>query len=93
MSSFVDKLRLKERVEEDLYFAKQDRRLIRALHRKKLAKIAKCPDEKGKGRAEAFEERFEEISTKHKKKRHKLLRAYRALLDDIKGVCKRRRKD
>jgi hypothetical protein len=33
MSNFIDKLRLKERAEEDIYFAKRDRELIAALHR------------------------------------------------------------
>jgi len=91
MSNFVDKLRLKEAAEEDLYFAKRDIKLIQALHEKKLAKMAKCGEEKEKDQAEAFEERFEEISAKHKKKPRKLLRAYRTLLDDIKDACKRRK--
>jgi hypothetical protein len=37
MSSFVDKLRLKELAEEDVYFARKDRDLIRALRRRKEA--------------------------------------------------------
>lgn len=93
MSNFVDKLRLKEAAEEDLYFAKQDLKLIRALHGKKLAKVSKCGSEKQKETAGAFEDRFEEISAKHKKKPRKLLRAYRKLLDEIKETCKRRHDD
>lgn len=89
MNDFVDKLRLKESAEEDVYFAKQDIELIKALHKKKLAKLAKCGGEKKK-RAQSFEQRFEGISDKHRKKRHKLLRSYRALLDEIKEACKRR---
>jgi hypothetical protein len=90
MNDFVDKLRLKESAEEDVYFAKKDLELIAALHQKKLAKLAKCGGEEKK-RAKSFEKRFEAISDKHKKKRHKLLRSYRALLDEIKAVCRRRR--
>jgi hypothetical protein len=90
MSDFVDKLRLKEIAEEDLYFAKQDRELIRALHEKKLSKLAKCGNAGEKEQAETFEKRFEKVTEKHKKKPRKLLRRYRALLDDIKEVCKRR---
>lgn len=32
MTNFVDKLRLAERAEEDIYFARIDRELIEALH-------------------------------------------------------------
>lgn len=35
MSSFSDKLKLKEKAEEDTYFARRDRELIEALHRKR----------------------------------------------------------
>ena len=42
MSNFVDKIHLKELAEEDLYFAKHDRELIRALQKKQLGKLAKC---------------------------------------------------
>jgi hypothetical protein len=89
MSDFADKLRLKEAAEEDLYFAKQDRKLIQALREKKLAQVAKCADGKQKGKAADFEERFEEISEKHQRKPRKLLSAYRGLLADIKKACGR----
>lgn len=35
MTSFPDKLRLKERAEEDIYFARRDRELIDAMHRRR----------------------------------------------------------
>ena len=91
MNNFVDKLRLKELAEEDVYFAKQDVELIRALHKKKLSKLAKCGDGEEKKQAEVFEKRFEEVTEKHKNRPRKLLRRYRALLDEIKEACKRRR--
>ena len=34
MTTFVDKLKLAERAEEDIYFARIDRKLIAALHRR-----------------------------------------------------------
>jgi len=89
MSDFVDKLRLKEAADEDIYFAKQDAELIEALRAKKLAKLAKCSGEKEQ--AQVFEKRFAAISAKHKRKSRRLLRAYRALLDEVKDACKRRR--
>ncbi|MGB5835147.1 MAG: putative molybdenum carrier protein [Thiohalocapsa sp.] len=35
MTDFPDKLRLKERAEEDIYFARRDRELIEAMHRRR----------------------------------------------------------
>ncbi|NCA69325.1 MAG: hypothetical protein EOM91_04335 [Sphingobacteriia bacterium] len=90
MKDFVDKMRLKEMAEEDIFFAKQDIELIDALQKKKLVKLAKCGGSDEKQQAEAFQERFEAISEKHKKKPRKLLKSYRRLLDDIKNACKRR---
>ena len=84
MSNFVEKLRLKEMAEEDLYFAKQDLDLIKALHNKKLAKAADCSSEKCNAKAEGFEKRFERIKDKHKKKPRKLFRALSALVEDVK---------
>jgi len=89
MGDFADKLRSKEAVEEDIYFAKQDVELIEALHKKKLAKLAKCGDGEKK-QAKDFEQRFASITKKEKKKPRKLLRSYRALLDEISNACKRR---
>jgi hypothetical protein len=90
MSKFVEKLRLKELAEEDLFFAKQDVELIEALRRKKLAKLADCGGDKEQALAEDFEKRFDAVTEKHRKKPRKLLRRYRSLLDEILEVCKRR---
>lgn len=89
MGDFVDNLRLKEAADEDIYFAKQDVELIEALRAKKLARLAKCSGEKKQ--AKEFEKRFVAISAKNKRKPRRLLRAYRALLDEIRDACKRRR--
>jgi len=40
MSNFAEKLRLKERAEEDMYFAKRDRELIAALRGRRSGKSA-----------------------------------------------------
>jgi nitrogenase molybdenum-iron protein alpha/beta subunit len=90
MDDFLAKLKLKGKADEDLYFAKKDKELIRALHRKKLAKLAKCDIPDGKKHAEAFEQRFEKITKKHKKRPRKLLQRYRELIDDIRDFYKRR---
>lgn len=90
MSNFVDKIYLKERAEEDVYFAKHDKELIRALQKKRLGKLAKCGNDDEKKQAEGFEKRFESVTEKHKNKPNKLARSYRKLLDDIKDACRRR---
>ncbi|NEV62651.1 hypothetical protein [Thiorhodococcus minor] len=89
MTQFPEKLRLREMAEEDIYFAKRDVELIEALHKKRLGKLAKCADGEKKA-AKAFEQRFEDLTQRHKDKPHKLLRAYRALLDEIKKACEER---
>ena len=68
MSNFVEKLRLKEMAEEDLYFAKRDLDLIKALHNKKLAQAVDCRSESCKTKAEGFEKRFDRVKDKHNKK-------------------------
>lgn len=90
MGDFLDKLRLKGMADEDLYFAKKDKELIRALHKKKLAKLAQCEIPDGKKHAETFERRFEKITEKHKKRPRKLLRRYRELIDDIRDFYNKR---
>jgi len=51
MSDLVEKLRLKALAEEDVYFAKHDLELIRALQQKRLIKPGQCRDEdQGQGR-------------------------------------------
>lgn len=90
MTNLVEKLRLKGLAEEDVYFAKQDVALIKALQKKRLAKVAQCGGREHKRQAESFERRFEAIRDKHRKKPRKLLRSYRALLAEIKNACKQR---
>jgi hypothetical protein len=90
MGDFLDKLRLKGMADEDLYFAKKDKELIRALRKKKLAKLAQCEIPDSKKHAETFEKRFEKITEKHKKRPRKLLRRYRELIDDIRDFYNKR---
>lgn len=91
MTDFVEKLRLREMAEEDIYFAKRDLELIDALHRKQLAQLAECGGDAGDaGRAKAFEDRYEALSEQHKQGGSALLRAYRELLDEIARACRHR---
>ena len=93
MTDFPDKLRLKELAEEDIYFAKRDRELIRALREKRLAESAQCPSKKGKKRARSFEKQFHRITSKHRDKKRKRFKAYRRLIEKILKVCTRQKKD
>mgnify|MGYP000270061839 CR=1 FL=1 len=47
MTGFVEQLRLAEKAAEDIYFAKLNRELIEALHRRKLAKHLKLEKSHG----------------------------------------------
>jgi len=89
MADFVEKLQLKGKAEEDIYFAKRDRELLDALQRRKLETVADCgPDDKE--RAAGFEDRFQSISDRHKDEPGVLISAYRRLLDEINALCRRR---
>ena len=43
MSGFVEQLRLAEKAAEDIYFAKLNRELIEALHKRTEAEKSSCP--------------------------------------------------
>ena len=89
MTDFPDKLRLKELAEEDIYFAKRDRELIRALREKRLAESPHCRSEKDKKLARGFQKEFLKISRKHRGRRRKRLDAYRRLIEKIMKICSR----
>jgi hypothetical protein len=95
MDSFVEKWRLKEMAEEDIYFARRDLELIEALHQRQLTQRAPCDHFTQKQEAKAFEDRYAALSsdantaTEHTDKRRQLLQSLRQLVDDILGACKR----
>lgn len=86
MADFTTKIALKEMAEEDIYFAKRDRELIDALHRKRLLDVMKCAKAKKKS-AEKFEKQFKEVTDRHKKNPKRLGKAYRKLLSTIRKAC------
>ncbi len=93
MSDFVEKLRLKELAEEDIYFAQHDLELIDALHQKRLATHANCETPHQREQAKAFEARYAAMTDKHDEMPHRsrhreLLHGLRELLDEIKRVCR-----
>ena len=45
MADFIQKIHLKEKAEEDLYFAKLDKKLIQALHEKQAGKATSEKEE------------------------------------------------
>ena len=90
MSDFIGKLKVKGKTEEDIYFAKHDRELIDALHKKRLHKVVKCEDDAEKKIAKEYEKRFEKIANKNKKKPRRLLRACKELITEIMERCSTR---
>ena len=58
MSGFSEMLRLKERAEENIYFAKRDLELIRALHERELAGTVQARGKKQKMLARSFEKKI-----------------------------------
>ena len=92
MADFIDKLSLKGMAEEDIYFAKRDRELIEALHKKQLRKVVQCDNDSAKKLSKAYEKRFEKIADKHKRKPKRLARACKNLVDEILDRCRSKRK-
>jgi hypothetical protein len=90
MGDFVDRLRLKEAAEEDLYFAKQDKKLIEALREKKPAAAADSAEERDDGCAQAPEQPSEQTTGRPGGLSRSLLNAWGALLERIRGAgCRR----
>jgi hypothetical protein len=89
MTDFVERLQLKGQADEDIYFAKQDRELLDALHRRQLGAVADC-EAGDQDRAAAFEDRFQAVTDRHRDEPGRLLSAYRRLLDEINALCRRR---
>ncbi len=92
MSTFPEQLKLKERAEEDIYFARRDRQLIKALREKELAEAVGAKEKKRKKLAKSFEKKFKRVTKAHKKKPKKLLKAYRKLLNKIIAAFRLREK-
>jgi hypothetical protein len=83
MTKFVETLRLKELAEEDIYFARRDQELIRALHKKRLAEAVAADTSKEKKLARSFEKHYRKINRCCQKQPLKLIRALRRLIDRI----------
>jgi hypothetical protein len=83
-SYFVEKLRLKETAEEDIYFVKRDLDLIEALRKEQPRKLLRCRDNENR-RAKGLEPGI----AKNRRKPRRLLRAAPALIDEIKAACER----
>ncbi len=87
MARFLEKLKLKEMAEEDIYFAKRDVEIIKALREEKLKKLIHKLDDK-KRRAASFEKKYKRINKKHKKDLSRRAKAYRKLIDKIRKYLK-----
>ena len=94
MSKFPEQLKLKERAEEDIYFARQDRKLIKALREKELAEAVGAREKKQKKLAKSFEKKFKRVTKAHKKKTKKRLKegVSEASQQDNRGISPERKK-
>ena len=92
MSNFPEKLRLKALAEEDIYFAKRDRELIKALHERKLAKHLKLEAKKKKKKAQVLEDKYAAATVENGHKLKKLGKCYRSLIDKALKLIKRKRR-
>lgn len=86
MSGFPEMLKLKERAEEDIYFAKRDLELIKALHERELASAVDARGKKQKKLARSFEKKYRKLTKTHRRKPRKLRKALRKLIRKIRTV-------
>ena len=89
MTDFTDKLRLKEMAEEDIYFAKRDQELIKALHERKLAEHLEVDARKKKKQAEELQQKYAKATKKHRRDPVKLAERYRKLIAKALKLVKR----
>ncbi len=80
MSKIVGKLQLKALAEENIYFAKRDRALIKALHERKLAKRLQVDAKKGRQKAHLLEREYAAARAKEQRKPKRLGKLYRRLV-------------
>ena len=88
MSNFAKKLRNKGKVEEDIYFAKRDRALLKAMNKEKLAKALDVRGKKKKQACKELEQDFSKTSKRHREKIGKLKKAYKKLLKRAKKLVR-----
>lgn len=92
MNDFSDKLRLKEMAEEDIYFARRDRELIKAMHERKLAEHLKLEARKEKKKARDLEERYAAANAEYRREPWTLGGIYRNLVDKASKLIKTKRR-
>lgn len=86
MSKFPEKLRSKGKVDEDRFFAKRDRELLKAMRKDELADALGVDKKKKKKSCAKLEDDFTRVSKRHKKRQRKLVKAYRKLLKRAKKI-------
>ena len=80
MTKLPEKLRLKALAEEDIYFAKRDRELIKALHKRRLAKHLKIDKKKARKKAKRLQKAYAEVTENHGGRPKRLAKHYRGLI-------------
>lgn len=90
MTTLPDKLRLKALAEEDIYFAKRDRELIAALHKRKLDKHRQLNNRKARKKAKALQKQYAACAANYSKRPKKLVECYRALVKKARKLVSRK---
>ena len=90
MTDLPQKLRLKALAEEDIYFAKRDRELIKALHRRKLARHLEVETKQARKEAKRLQEAYAEGTLDYWHRPKRLARLYRRLIKKARKLVSRR---
>ena len=76
MPNFSETLRLKEKAEEDIYFAKLDRELIAALHKKTIGTLSDAERKDARKLSKAYRKDLKKMAKSHLRDHEKLSRHY-----------------
>ena len=93
MSDYTEKMRLKERAEEDIYFAKLDREMIAAMHNENFDKLAGLEDAELRKLQGAYRKDLRKLAASHRRDHEKLASSYGKLLRKAIKRCFKKIKD
>ena len=89
MSDTLEKLRLKGQAEEDIYFAKRDRELIEALHRREPVRRPGIAETKARREAKAPQEGYSAVAVGDRRRPWGLVKFYRRLVKRVRNLVSR----
>ena len=77
MPDFPEMMNLKEKAEEDIYFARLDKELIAMMHRQNLERFNESDKEKARELADSYQKQLGKLADSHRRDHENLASTYR----------------